>query len=49
MEIVRHEGNEEQYFTSPSGEDLGRNVHVKRSECISNSQHRYNPGFGAAR
>ena len=38
-----------QYVTSPSGEALGRNVHVRRSERIRNSPQHYNPGFGAAR
>ena len=43
------EGTEDQYVTSPSGEYLGRNVDVRRSERIRNSPQRYNPGFGAAR
>ena len=42
-------GNENQYVTSPSGEALGRNVNVRRSERIRNSPPRYNPLFGAAR
>ena len=42
-------GNENQYVTYPSGEALGRNVNVRRSERIRNSPQRYNPGFGAAR
>ena len=41
--------NENQYVTSSSGEALGRNDHVRRSERIRNSPQRYNPGFGAAR
>ena len=49
MENVCPKGNENQFFTSPSGEALGRNVHVRRSERIRNSPQRYNPGFGAAR
>ena len=49
MENVCPDGNENQYVTSPCGEALGRNVNVRRSECISNSPQRYNPGFGAAR
>ena len=49
MENVRPEGTEDQYVTSPSGEALGRNVHVRRSERIVNSPQRYNPVFGAAR
>ena len=49
MENVCPEGNENQYVTSPSGEALGRNVHVRRSERIRNPPHRYNPGLGAAR
>ena len=48
MDNVCPEGNENQYVTSPSGEALGRNVNVRRSECIRNSPHRYKPGFGAA-
>ena len=34
---------------SPSGEALGRNVNVRRSERIRNFLQRFNPGFGAAR
>ena len=49
MDNVCTEGTEDQYVTSPSGEDLGRNVNVRRSERIRNSPQRYNPGFGAAR
>ena len=49
MDNVCPEGNEDQYFTSPTGEALGRNVHVRRSERIINSPQRYKPGFGAAR
>ena len=49
MENVCPEGTEDQYVTSPSGEDLGRNFHLRRSERIINSPQRYNPGFGAAR
>ena len=49
MENVCPNGNENQYVTSPSGEALGRNVNVRRSERIRNSPQRYNPGFGAAR
>ena len=32
MDNVCLEGNEDQYVRSPSGEYLGRNVHVRRSE-----------------
>ena len=49
MDNVCPEGTEDQYVTYPSGEDLGRNVDVRRSERIRNSPQRYNPGFGAAR
>ena len=49
MDNVCPKGTENQYFTSPSGEALGINVNVRRSERIINSPHRYNPGFGAAR
>ena len=49
MDNVCPDGNENQYVTSPSGEDLGRNVNVRRSECIRNVPQRFNPGFGAAR
>ena len=48
MDNVCPEGTEYQYITSPSGEALGRNVHVRRSERIINSPQRYNPGFEAA-
>ena len=49
MDNMCPDGNENQYITSPSGETLGRNVNVRRSECIRNYPQRYNPGFGAAR
>ena len=49
MENVSPERTEYQYVTYQSGQDLGRNVHVRRSERIRNSPQRYNPGFGAAR
>ena len=49
MDNVCPEGNENQYVTSPSGEALGRNVNVRRSERIRNFPLRFNPGFGAAR
>ena len=48
MDNMRPEGTEDQYVTSPNGEALGRNFHVRRSERIRNSPQRYNPGFGAA-
>ena len=47
MENVCPDGNENQYVTSPSGEALGRNVNVRRSERTRHSPQRYNPGFGA--
>ena len=49
MDNVCPKGTEYQYVTSPSGESLGRNFHVRRSERIRNSPQRYNPGFGDAR
>ena len=49
MDNVCSYGNENQYVTSPSGEAMGRNVHVRNSERIRNSPQWYNPGFGAAR
>ena len=49
MENVRPEVTEDQSVTSPSGEYLVRNVHVRRSERIRNSAHRYNLVFGADR
>ena len=49
MENVRTEGTEDQSVTSPRGEALGSNVHVRRSERIRNSPQQYKPGFGAAR
>ena len=48
-ENVCPQGTEDQYVTSPRGEALVRNVHVRRSKRIRNSPQRYNPGFGAAR
>ena len=49
MDNVRPEGNEDQSVTSPYGEALGKNVHMRRSKRIINSPHRYKPGFGDAR
>ena len=49
MNNVFPEGTEDQYVTYPSGEYLGRNVHVRRYERIRNSPQQYNQGFGAAR
>ena len=49
MYNVCPEGTEYQHVTSPSGEALWRNVHVRRSERIRNSPQRYNPVFGDAR
>ena len=49
MDNVCPDGNENQYITSSSGEALGRNVNVRRSERIRNSPQRYNPGFEDAR
>ena len=49
MDNIHHEGNEDQYVTSPSGEALESNVHVRRFERIKKSPQRYNTGFGAAR
>ena len=49
MDNVCPEGTEDQYVTYPSGESLGRNVNVRRSERIRNSPQRYNPVFGASR
>ena len=49
MDNVCPDRNENQYFTSPNGEALGRNVNVRRSKRIRNSPQRYNPVFGASR
>ena len=49
MYNVNPEGTEEQYDTYPSGETLGRNVHVRRSKRIRKHPYWYKPGFGAAR
>ena len=49
MDNVCPDGNENQYVTSPSGEALGRNVNIRRSERIRIFPQRFNPGFGAAR
>ena len=49
MDNVCPEKIEDQYVKSPSGEALGRNVNVRRSERIRNFPQRFNPGFGAAR
>ena len=44
MDNVSQDGNENQYVTSTSGEALGKNVNVRRSERIRNSPH--NPPCG---
>ena len=49
MENVRPEGTEDQSVTSPSGEALVMNVHVRHSKRIRKSPQRYNPGLGADR
>ena len=49
MDNVRTEETEDQSVTSPSGEALGINVHVRRSECIRKYPHWYDPVFGTAR
>ena len=49
MENMCPDRNENQYVTSPSREALGKNVNVRRSECIRNSPQWYNPGLRAAR
>ena len=49
MDNVCPDGNKNQYVTSPSGEALGRNINVRRSERIRKFPQRFNPGFGAAR
>ena len=49
MDNICPEGTEDQYVTSPSGESLVRNVHVRSYEHIKNSPHWYNLIFGAAR
>ena len=46
MDNMCTEGTEDQYGTYPSGEYLGSNVHVRRSELIINSPRQYNPVFG---
>ena len=46
MYNVRPEGTEYQSVTSPSGESLGSNFHVRRSERIRKSPQRYDPVFG---
>ena len=49
MDNVCPDRNKNQYVISPSGETLGKNVNVRRSERIRNYPQRYNPVFGAAR
>ena len=49
MDNGSHGGDEEQSVTSPSGEYLGSNFHVKRFERIKKYPHRHYPGFGATR
>ena len=49
MDNVLPEGNEDQYVKYPSGEYLGRNVHMRRSECTRKSPQQYDPVFGASR
>ena len=49
MDNMHPEDTEDQSVTSPIGEALGRNVHVRYYECIRNSPQLYNPGYGADR
>ena len=49
MDKVSPEETEDQSVTSPSGEALGRNVHVRRFKRIRNDPQRYNPVFGTSR
>ena len=49
MDNVLPEATEDQSVTSPSGESLGSNFHVRRSECIRKPSQQYNPVFGPAR
>ena len=49
MDNESPEVTEDQSVTSPNGETLGRNFHVRHSERIRNYPQRYNPVFGAAR
>ena len=49
MEHVCPEGTEDQYVTSPNGEALGRNFHMRCSKRIRKYPQRYTPGFGTAR
>ena len=49
MDNVCPEGTGDQYVTSPSGEALRRNFHVRRSKRIRKYPQPYNPIFGAAR
>ena len=49
MKNVRPEGTKYQSVTSPSGEALGSNFHVRHSKCIRNYPQWYDPGFLAAR
>ena len=49
MENLRPEGIEYEYVTSPSEEDLVRNVYVRLSNPIRKSPQRYDPGFGAGK
>ena len=46
---LRPEGTKEQYFTSPDGEYLGSNVHVRYYDNIKKYPQRYDPVFGAVR
>ena len=45
---MRPEGTEDQPVTSPSGEALAGNVHMRSYERTRKSPQRYNPGFGDA-
>ena len=49
MYNVRPEGTTHQSVTYTSGEALGRNVHIRRSERIRKFPQRYDPGFGYSR
>ena len=49
MESLIPGGNEYQYFTYPSGEALGINVHMNFSERIIKYPQWYDTGFGYSR
>ena len=49
MENIHSKGTEEKSITSPSGESLGKNIHMRRSKHVIKYSHRYDTVLRASR